>query len=68
MIILTSDGVIEAMNTNRELLSFERLERIVKHAPIDSAEDMLQHINDEVLAFIGNAKLHDDLTIVVVRI
>ncbi|OQY44827.1 MAG: hypothetical protein B6242_11840, partial [Anaerolineaceae bacterium 4572_78] len=64
----TSDGVIEAHDTKNTMFGFNRLEQIVKSGPIANAEAMLQHIRDEVIHFVGERDLHDDITIVVVQI
>jgi serine phosphatase RsbU (regulator of sigma subunit) len=68
LVILTSDGVIEAMNAAREIFGFERLERVIAAGPQTSAEAMLAHLRTAVLAFTAGTELHDDLTIVVVQV
>jgi serine phosphatase RsbU (regulator of sigma subunit) len=68
LVILTSDGVVEAMNGAREIFGFERLEQIVATGPQISAEAMLSHLRAAVLAHTAETELHDDLTIVVVQI
>jgi PAS domain S-box-containing protein len=67
-IILTSDGVIEANNEIGELFSFDRLEEAVRTGPQKGAEDMLEHLINEVAEFVGYTEPHDDMTIVVVQI
>lgn len=68
LVILTSDGVVEAMNASREIFGFERLEQVVRSGPQISAEAMLAHLRAAVLAFTTGTELHDDLTIVVVQV
>ncbi|MDM8520838.1 7TM diverse intracellular signaling domain-containing protein [Anaerolineales bacterium HSG6] len=81
MVILTSDGVVEANNDAEEMLGFERLEQILRQSPSDEqltymaklsdlsgAEAMLEYLKQELFAFTGNAEQHDDMTIVVVRV
>ena len=68
MVILTSDGVIEANDFRRELFGFDRLEQAVMEGPVDSAQAMLDHLKAEVAAFVGLTEPHDDATIVVVRV
>jgi|GEM_PF-4277458 len=67
-IILTSDGIVEAMNAQKELFGFERLEHAVVTGPATSAEDMLEHAKGEVATFGGDTEPHDDMTIVVVQV
>jgi serine phosphatase RsbU (regulator of sigma subunit) len=68
LIILTSDGVIEANNAEGEMFSFDRLEQAVASGPAGSAEAMLEHLKTAITAFVGQTEPHDDLTIVVVQI
>ena len=67
-VILTSDGILESNNAQRELFGFERLERAVASAPAAGAAAILAHIQAEVTAFVGTVEPHDDLTIVVVQL
>ncbi len=67
LVILTSDGVVEANNSRRQMLGFDRLEQIVKDGPQTSAQAMLDHLKAEVTAFVGDTEPHDDLTMVVIQ-
>ncbi|MEM7347843.1 MAG: SpoIIE family protein phosphatase, partial [Chloroflexota bacterium] len=67
ILVLTSDGVVEAQNTIREMWGFIRLEQAVAAGPTDSAAAMLTHLKTEVEAFLDTDP-HDDLTIVVIRV
>jgi serine phosphatase RsbU (regulator of sigma subunit) len=68
LVILTSDGVVEANSTFDQLFSFERLEQAIATGPISSAQAMLKHLQTQVSDFIGGANPHDDITIVVLRV
>lgn len=68
LIILTSDGVVEATDKSGTLLGFEQLEQIVRDGPVTSAEDMLEHLKRAVFAFTEGAEQHDDMTMVVIRV
>jgi PAS domain S-box-containing protein len=68
MVILTSDGVIEAMSPADELFGFARLEHAAASGPATSAVAMLEHIRAAVDAFTKGGEPHDDVTIVIVRI
>jgi sigma-B regulation protein RsbU (phosphoserine phosphatase) len=65
MLILSSDGIVEAMNTRGELYGFERLWEIVAAGP-DNAEGMLAALMQDISAFAGEAELHDDIVAMVV--
>jgi PAS domain S-box-containing protein len=68
LIILTSDGVVEANNAAGDLFGFDRLEQAVAAGPSTSAEVMLEHLKAAVADFVGQTEPHDDLTIVVVQV
>ena len=68
LVILTSDGVVEAMTTTEEMFGFERLEQAVASGPQTNAEAMLNHLRATMEAFIGDTELYDDLTIVVAQV
>jgi sigma-B regulation protein RsbU (phosphoserine phosphatase) len=68
MIILTSDGLVEASNTTPEMFGFERFEQAIITGPTSSAQAMLDHLKAEIAAFVGEAEPHDDITIVVVHV
>jgi PAS domain S-box-containing protein len=68
MVILTSDGVIEANSPASEMFGFARLEQAVASGPAASVEAMLEHLRAAVDAFVMGGEPHDDVTIVVVRI
>ncbi len=67
LIILTSDGIVEATNLAGNMLGFDDLMQLVSSGPMSSAEDMVEHIKQGVFAFVGEAELHDDMTVVVIR-
>jgi sigma-B regulation protein RsbU (phosphoserine phosphatase) len=69
LIILTSDGVVEANDlTGQEIFGFDRLEKAVGDGPITSAPAMLAHLQSELAAFTQGAEQNDDVTIVVIRV
>jgi serine phosphatase RsbU (regulator of sigma subunit) len=67
LVILTSDGVVEAKNKVGDIFGFERLEQAVSSGPQASPEAMLDHLQAEIAAFVGDEEPHDDLTIVVLQ-
>ncbi len=66
LIILTSDGVVEAMNSAKKMFGFQHLEQTIATAPPGNATTMLDHLKQTIATFIGEP--HDDLTIVVIQI
>lgn len=68
LVILTSDGVVEAKNGYGEMFGFERWEQTIRSGPPRSAEAMLTYLKTQVTTFVGNIEPHDDITIVVAQV
>ncbi len=69
LLIQISDGVIEAMNPQRELFGFERLEQTIACAPVnEGARAVVAHILTAVQTYASGALQHDDITIIVVLV
>jgi|GEM_PF-1653319 Serine phosphatase RsbU, regulator of sigma subunit len=67
-LVMISDGIVEAMNSKRELFGFEQLQDALRYAPIErGAHAILHHLLTMVQTFVGSNQQHDDLTIVVVK-
>ena len=67
LVILVSDGVVEANNPAGELFGFDRMEQVAARGPTDTAEAMLNHIRAAVDTFVNGREPHDDMTIAVLR-
>ena len=65
---LLTDGVTEAMDRNKGLYSFGRVEAALKEIP-DSATpaEIIQALHRDVQRFVGGAPAFDDLTLLCVR-
>lgn len=69
LLILSSDGVIEAQNRQRELFGFERLEATVANLNPDCpALTLHATLLQAVHTFIDGAEPHDDLTLIVLKV
>lgn len=67
-LLFLSDGIVEAHNGAGELFGFERLEQLVASLTPDMEVDtIVQRILSAVLAFVGTAEPHDDMTIIATR-
>ena len=67
-IVFYTDGIVEAMNSEREMFGFDRLLEVVGRSETMSAEALLRKINDQVNEFVGSAIQHDDLTVIVIKV
>jgi len=67
IIILYTDGITEAENINQELYGLEKICQIVVKNRHLSAPDIRQSVIDDLRQFIGNQKVFDDITLVVLK-
>lgn len=68
VLVLSSDGIVEAMNASRELYGFERLAARVDRRPPGDAQALVGWILDDVKEFIAPAGQRDDMTLVVIEV
>jgi hypothetical protein len=69
ILILFTDGIIEAKNTNEELWGFEKMEEVVKNLSLTlTAKEMCKALIAEANSFAGTVKQYDDMTVVVVKV
>jgi phosphoserine phosphatase RsbU/P len=67
LLLIYSDGLIEAVNQREEDFGEQRVIDLLKTAPRESAEQTLQRLLSSVRAFTGQRRQYDDLTAFVVR-
>ncbi len=66
-VVLFTDGFTEAENMENELYGLERLCEVISHNWEKSAEEIRQAVVDDVRRHIGEHKVYDDLTLVVLK-
>ncbi len=67
ILVLYTDGVIEAMNGSGEMFGVDRLERVIASRRHDAARDLVEAVVDATRAFAGRSTYEDDFTLVVVK-
>ena len=68
VLIFHSDGLIEALNADEEMYGAERLKAVASRIPDEyTAEEVIQHIVEDVNRFVAEAEQYDDLTLVVIK-
>jgi serine phosphatase RsbU (regulator of sigma subunit) len=67
-VVFYTDGIVEAMNDQKEIFGFERLLEVVQGATSMTAEGLLNKVLYEVNEFAGETAQHDDLTVIVVSV
>ena len=68
VVLLFTDGVTEAMNAEGEPFGEDRLAALVAEHGDLPFEELRERILREIRAFVGDTALHDDLTIVVLKV
>jgi len=69
VLVLTSDGVVEAMNAHRQVFGFDRFERAVATSrPERGASSVRAEILSGMHTFGAGVRPHDDVTLVVIRV
>lgn len=68
IIILFTDGLIEALNHEGRQFGIDNLSRIVSENHASSAKDIATEVKHHLQAFLGTANLHDDQTLLVMKI
>jgi len=68
ILVLSSDGIVEARNAANEMYGFERLLARVHDAPGRNAREIHEWILSDVRSFVDNVEQHDDMTLMAVLI
>jgi len=67
-LVFYTDGIVEAMNANKEIFGFDRLLQVVREARSMNADSLLKEITNQVNKFCAGAPQSDDLTVIVVSL
>ncbi|WP_051962719.1 GAF domain-containing SpoIIE family protein phosphatase [Mesoaciditoga lauensis] len=67
VLVMYTDGVAEARNTDNQEYGLERLNTLVKDFYMAEPSEMLQMIISDVADFSNGAKQHDDITVLVAK-
>jgi len=68
IIILYTDGLIEALNQDGRQYGIETLSRVIADNNLLAAKDIANEVKYNLQSFIGSASLHDDQTLVIMKI
>ena len=67
VLLLTTDGVFEAMNEQHEQMGRERVQQVLADCHEHSAEEIALDLQAHAYAFMGKAQQGDDITIVTIK-
>ena len=65
--VLHTDGVTEAESPDGKLFGLDRLSESVQRHCAGSADEIKEGVIRDLMAHIGTQKIHDDITLVVLR-
>ena len=68
VLLLYTDGVIEAENEQQELFGEERLKGLLTEHHHRTPQDLIEHILEQVRLFSGHHNFNDDVSLVVMQI
>jgi hypothetical protein len=68
VLVLYTDGIVEALSDSHNFYGSDRLNTLIKRNARKSAKEILDLLAQDVRSFIGNAKQHDDMTIMVIKL
>ncbi|ELS02567.1 serine phosphatase RsbU, regulator of sigma subunit [Xenococcus sp. PCC 7305] len=66
-IVLYTDGITEAENPSGQQYGLERLCQLIKENHHKSASNIRKMVIDDLLMYIGEQKIYDDITLVVIK-
>jgi urea ABC transporter urea binding protein len=65
--VLYTDGITEAMNLDKEQYGLERFQQVLHQNRDRSATEICQSVIHHVMAFVGNQRLFDDITLLILK-
>lgn len=68
LLILYTDGIVEALNENHTFYGSHRFNNLLVRHSEASAANILEAISEDINSYIGNAKQHDDMTMIVIKL
>ena len=66
-LVMFTDGVTEAMNTQNEEFGEDRLMDTLEEVTMHSAQEIIDAVKADVKAFTGEAEQSDDITLLVLK-
>jgi len=68
VLVLYTDGVTEAVNEQEEEFGEDRLIRIIRQNRLLTAQDLIEKVQGEIMAFAGNQPQFDDITLMIMKV
>jgi sigma-B regulation protein RsbU (phosphoserine phosphatase) len=68
VIFMYTDGVTEAENPEKEILTEEKLEKIINDCNFGDSKDLLMSLRRQIEVFADGAEQSDDITMLALRV
>jgi sigma-B regulation protein RsbU (phosphoserine phosphatase) len=68
IIILFTDGLVETLNSEGHQYGIQTLSNVISENNAKSAKDIATEVRQNLQAFVGSASIHDDQTLLVMKI
>ena len=68
LVVTYTDGITEAMNEHNQEWGLSQLIESIQTHQKDTASELLDHIEADVLSFVGNTPQYDDMTMLAIQI
>jgi len=68
VVLLSSDGLWEAFNSEKEQFGLERVMRVIEAEASGTAREIVDALNGALAAYLGDLSADDDVTFVVVKV
>jgi sigma-B regulation protein RsbU (phosphoserine phosphatase) len=66
-VVLYTDGVTEALNTDGDEFGLDRMIQSVRASATDGAQTIVKRIIEDVRSFTGSFPQNDDITVIAIR-
>lgn len=67
VLILYTDGIVEALNTNHVFYGNKRLISMIRRNSHKSSVELLNALSEDLVSFTNEAKQHDDMTMMIIK-
>ncbi len=68
ILVFYTDGIPEARNTRNQEFSYKSLLNIIQDNADQTPEDLIELLQEELTTFVGEAKQHDDQTLLIMKL
>ncbi|MEX0268861.1 urea ABC transporter substrate-binding protein [Leptolyngbyaceae cyanobacterium UHCC 1019] len=65
--VLYTDGITEAMNMQKQQYGLDRFHRVLQNNRDRPATEIRQHVIRDVMAFVGDQRVFDDITLLILK-